>query len=80
MTKTDFHNKLISSNRKITSNKKKCFEVQKKLNNLTKKDYNFFLGRMCFASNDGFENTFVYHPTPDALELKKYKGIDSVLI
>ena len=35
MTKTDFDNKLTSSNRKIASNKTKCFEVQEKLNSLT---------------------------------------------
>ena len=35
VSKTDFHNKLISFNRKITLNKTKYLEVQKKLNNLT---------------------------------------------
>ena len=42
MTKTDFDNKLTISNGKITSNKTKCLEVQKKLNNLITNDYNFF--------------------------------------
>ena len=32
MSKTDFENKLISFNTKITSNEKKYFEVQKKKN------------------------------------------------
>ena len=46
MTKTDFDKKLTSFNRKITSNKTKYLEVQKKLNSLITKGYNFFLGRM----------------------------------
>ena len=79
MSQTDFDNKLISFNRKITSNKTKHLEVQKKLNSLTTKDYNFFLGRMYFASNDWSQNTFVYQPTLDTLEIKKDKGTDYVL-
>ena len=51
VSKTYFDNKLISFNRKITSNKTKCLEVLKQLNSLTKKD--FFLGRMYFISTDG---------------------------
>ena len=62
MSKTYFDNKLISFNRKITS---------KKLNILTTKDYNFFLSRIYFTSNDGSQNTFVYQPTLNTLELKK---------
>ena len=46
VTKTDFDNKLTSFNRKITSNKTKHLEVQKKLDSLIRKDYNFFLGRI----------------------------------
>ena len=38
--KTDFVNKLTSFNRRITSNKTKRLEVQKKLNSLITKDYN----------------------------------------
>ena len=38
--KTDFVNKLTSFNRRITSNKTKHLEVQKKLNSLITKDYN----------------------------------------
>ena len=79
VSKTDFDNKLISFNRKITSNKAKYLEVLKNLNSLTTKDYNFFLGRMCFTSKDGSENIFVYQPTLDPLELKKDKGNDYIL-
>ena len=38
MSKTDFHSKLITFNRKITSNKPKYLEFQKKLNSLITKD------------------------------------------
>ena len=81
MSKTDFENKLISFNTKITSNEKKYFEVQqkKKLNSLTTKDYKFFLSRMYFTSNDRFQNTFAYQPALDTLQLKKEKGIDYIL-
>ena len=50
--KTDFDNKITSFNRKINSNKTKYLEVQKKLNSLITKDYNFFLGKIYFTSND----------------------------
>ena len=62
MTKTNFDNKLIRFNREITSNKTKCLEVLKTLNILTTKDYNFFLGRIYFTSNDGSQNMFVLQP------------------
>ena len=70
MRKTDFNNKLISFNRKINSNKK-IFGSSKKLNSLTTKNYNFFLGRMFFTSNDGSQNTFVYQLALDTLELEQ---------
>ena len=93
MSKTDFNNEPISFNRKITSNKTKYLEVQKKkkkkqtkktkqkkqLNSLVTTDYNFFLGRIYFTSNDGFQNPFVYQPTLDTLELNKDKGTDYIL-
>ena len=66
--------KQTSFNRKITSNKTKYSEVQKKLNSLITTDYNFFFGRMYFTSNDGSQNTFVYQPALDTLELKRDKG------
>ena len=79
MNEIDFHNKLISYNRKITSNKTKYLEDQKKLNILITKD-SFFLGRIYFTSNDGSQNTFVYQATLDTLELQKDKGTDYVFI
>ena len=71
VSKTDFNNKLISFKRKITSNKTKYLEGQKKLNSLTTKDYNFFLGRNYFTSNDGSQNMFIYQPTLDTSESEK---------
>ena len=59
--------------KRITSHKAKHLEVEKKLNNLITKDYNFFLGRIYFIINDGSQNIFVYQPTLDKLELKKTK-------
>ena len=34
---------------------------------------------MYYTSNDRSQNTFVYQPTLDTLELKKEKGIDYIL-
>ena len=41
VNKTDFYDKLTNFNKRITSNKRKHLEVQKKLNSLITKDYNF---------------------------------------
>ena len=60
VNKTDFDNKLTSFNKRLTSNKTKNLEVQKKLNSLITKDY-----KICFTSNDGSQNTFVYQSTLD---------------
>ena len=59
MTKTDFDKKLTRFNRKTTSNKTKYLEVQKKLRSPITIDYNFFLGRMYFTSNDESQNTLL---------------------
>ena len=69
-SKTYFDNKLRKFNRRITSNKIKHLEVQKDLNSLIAKDYNVFLGKIYFTSNDASQNTFVYQLTLDVLELK----------
>ena len=71
MNKTDCDNKLTNFHNWITSNKTKHLEVQKKLNSLLTKDYNFFLGILYLTSNDESQDTLVYQPTPDTLELKK---------
>ena len=57
----------------------KHFRGSKKINGLIAKDYNFFLGRIYFTSNDGSRNTFDFQPILDALELKKDKDNDYVL-
>ena len=85
VSKNDFDNKLISFNKKITSNKIKCLEVPKILNSLTTKDYKLFLicriyiSDMYFINDDGSQYMFVYQPTLDTLELEKDNGSDYVL-
>ena len=59
LSKTDFDDKLISFNRKISSKETTYLEVQEKLDSLITKDYNFFLGRIYFKRNDRSQNTFV---------------------
>ena len=66
MSTNNLDNKLISFNKKITSNKTKYLEVQKKLDSLTTKCCNVFSGRMYFTIDDASQNMFVY-----TLELKK---------
>ena len=73
MNKNNFDNKLISFNRKITSNKTKYLEVKTKRNSLIIKEYNFFFGRIYIASNDRSQ------PTHDTSELKKEKITDYIL-
>ena len=80
VNKTVFDNKLTSFNKQSTSNKIKHLEVQKKLNSLITKDYNLFIGRIHLTSNDGFQNTFFYQTTIDALELKKTKVLVMFLV
>ena len=79
MTKTEFDNKITSFNKRITSNKTKHLEVEKKLEDLITKDHNFFLSRIYFKSNDGSQNMFVYQPTFNVLELKIDKGTEYVI-
>ena len=71
VSKTYFDNKLIIFNRKITS---------KKLNILTRKDYNFFLSGIYFTNNDRSQNTFAYQPTLNTLELNKSKTMIILLV
>ena len=79
VNKTDFDNKLASFNTRMTSKITRHLEVQKKLNSLITKYYNYFLGRIYFTSIDKSQNTFIYQPTLDTLEFKTDKGTDSVL-
>ena len=79
VNKTDFDNKLTTFNRRITWKKTKHLKVEKKLNSPITRDYNFFLGRIYFTSNDRSQNTCVSQPTFDALETKKDKCTDYIL-
>ena len=80
LTKTDFDKKLASFNKQVTSNKTKHLEVQKKLDSLIIKHYNFFLGRIYFRSNDGSQNLFVYQPRVKiVLELKTDRGTEYII-
>ena len=72
VNKIDFDNKLTSFNRRITSNKTKHLEVQKKINSLIGRIY-FTKGMMDLKTH------FFYQPTVDTLELKKDKSTDYVL-
>ena len=80
VNKTDFDNKLTSSNKQIISNKTEHLEIQKKLHSLITRDYNFFLGRIYFTGNDGSQNTFFCQPTLDTLEIKKTKSLIMFLL
>ena len=71
MNKTSFDNKLTSFNRRITSNKTKQLEVQKKLNGLITNDFDLLLGRIYFTNNDGSQNTFAYQPNTWYITIKK---------
>ena len=64
MNEIYFDNKLISFDRKITSNKTKYLEAQKKLNSLTTKEYDIFLDRIYFTSNQGSQKTFFLSTNP----------------
>ena len=81
VNKTDFDNKLTRFNRKIASNKTKHLEVQKKLDSLLTKDYNFLLDRIYFTRNyvSQDQNMFVYKPIFNVLELKKDKGTKYII-
>ena len=71
LNKTDFDDKLTSFNKRITSNKTKHLEVQKKLNSLITNVY--------FTSNDGSQNMFIHQPTFNVLELKNDKSTEYII-
>ena len=63
MKKTDFDDKLKNLNEKVTSNKTKYIEVEKKITDLTnkvtemsKKGCDFLLGKIYFAGNDSYQS------------------------
>ena len=71
VSKTDFDNKLISFYKRITSNKTKYLEVHKKLNSLTTIDYDLFLGRIYFRSDNRSQNMFGLSANPWYVRVKK---------
>ena len=46
---------------------------------MSKKDYNIFLSRIYFTSNDGSQNMFVYQSTLSVLELKIVKDTEYII-
>ena len=61
VTKTDFDAKLLSLNRKITSNKTKHVLVENELNKLKTFDSGYFIGKSHFEE-DGTQNYLVFQP------------------
>ena len=59
VTKTDFDTKLLSFNRKITSNKTKHVLVQNGLKRLKTFDLGYFIGKSHFEE-DGVQNYLVF--------------------
>ena len=80
--KTDFDDKLKNLNKKVTSNKTKHVEAEKKITDLTnkvaeisEKGYDFLLGRMYFTGNDGYQNFLVISPILSSLTLDTNKKV-----
>ena len=61
ITKTDFHAKLSSLNRKITANKSKNLLVENELKKLKTFDSSYFIGKSNFEE-DGTQNYLVFQP------------------
>ena len=69
VTKTDLDDKLKILNQKITSNKTKYVQAEKKITALTNKFeqiseelHNFLLGRMYFTGDDSYQNFLAFAP------------------
>ena len=82
MNKCDIYKKPININKKITSNRTKHTEAEKKIVDLTNKvaqisakGYYFLLGRMYFTGNDGYENFLVIAPMPNSLTLDSNRKV-----
>ena len=54
-------------------------ELSEKVKLISTKDYDFSLGTIYFASDNGCQNMFVYQPTFNMIELKKYKGTEYII-
>ena len=82
VTKTDLDDKLKILNQKITSNKTKYAEAEKKITALTNKfeqlseeSHNFLLGRMYFTGNDSYQNFLAFTPMFSSLILNSNKKV-----
>ena len=82
VNKCDIYKKPININKKITSNRTKHTEAEKKIADLTNKvaqisakGYYFLLGRMYFTGNDGYENFLVIAPMPSSLTLDSNRKV-----
>ena len=62
ITKTDFHAKLSSLNKKVSQNKTKPLLVKSELNKLKTLDSGYFIGKIHFEE-DGAQNYLVFQPT-----------------
>ena len=71
--------KLININKKITSNKPKHIEAGKKLTKwvaqISEKRYDFLLGRIYFAGDDGYQNFLVFTPMLSSLILDSNRKV-----
>ena len=70
VTKTDFDAKLLSLNRKITSNKTKHLLVENELNKLKTFDSSYFIGKSHFEE-DGTHNYLVFQPIIKYFEINR---------
>lgn len=80
--KIHFDGKLRNITQKVTSNKIKHKEAEKKLVDLSKKvlqilikKYNFSLGRMNFKGDDGYQSFLVLSPILNLLKLSNNKKL-----
>ena len=82
--KIDFDDKLKNINKKITSNKAKHIDAKKKLTDLknkvaqiSKKGYNFLLGRIHFTGGDSYQNFIVFASMLSSLILDSNKKVSN---
>ena len=77
VSRSDFDNKLINFKRKTASNKTKCLEVQKKLNSLITKHYNFSWVELILQVLMDLKTRFYINYTKHR---SKQKSIDGLII
>ena len=82
--KADFDKKPISINKKITSNKTKHLDAEKKLTDMKKKiaqisekGHHFLLGRMYFTGDDIYQNFLIFMLMASSLKLDNNKKFNN---